>query len=137
MSTPTTPTPKYAQDHPNYPVDADVRFRAGFDFGYVTALAAIAAAQPITWAISRDGKTPYLLWDSGDGALLDLEVKRHGGTTCKMPLYAAPVAMHETAEPNQVTVLKAMPEEGLPIEPLSDEQVANLIKKLIGDLNRD
>ena len=51
-----------------------------------------APAEPVAWAISYDGKTPYALWDYGDGALLDLEIKRLGGTASKMPLYAAPVA---------------------------------------------
>ena len=43
------------------------------------------AAQPVPngWAISYDGKTPYAIWPEGDGALLDLEVKRQGGTCCK------------------------------------------------------
>jgi hypothetical protein len=48
--------------------------------------------EPLTCAISYDGKTPYALWDYGDGALLDLEVKRLGGTWSKMALYAAPEA---------------------------------------------
>lgn len=43
---------------------------------------------PVGWAISYDGKTPYALWTEGDGALLDLEIKSQGGTTCKMELYA-------------------------------------------------
>jgi hypothetical protein len=51
-----------------------------------------APAEPVAWAISYDGKTPYALWDYGNGALLDLEVKRLGGTWSKMPLYAAPAA---------------------------------------------
>ena len=51
-----------------------------------------APAEPLTWAISYDGKTPYALWDDGDGALLDLEIKRLGGTWSKMALYAAPEA---------------------------------------------
>jgi hypothetical protein len=50
------------------------------------------AAEPVAWAISYNGKTPYALWDYGEGALLDLEVKRLGGTASKMPLYAAPAA---------------------------------------------
>ena len=45
--------------------------------------------EPVAWAISYDGETPGSLWDAGDGALLDLEVKRQGGTTRKMALYAA------------------------------------------------
>ena len=47
------------------------------------------AGEPIAHAISYDGKTPYSLWIAGDGALLDLEVKRQGGTTSKMALYTA------------------------------------------------
>lgn len=43
---------------------------------------------PVGWAISYDGKTPHALWTAGDGDLLDLEVKRQGGTACKMALYA-------------------------------------------------
>jgi hypothetical protein len=65
------------------------------------APAAPAPAEPVAWAISYDGKTPYALWDYGEGALLDLEVKRLGGTASKMPLYAAPVAPapEQQAEP--------------------------------------
>ena len=51
--------------------------------------------EPVAWAISFDGETPYTLWDGGDCALLDIEVKRHGGKTRKMPLYTSPP---ETAE---------------------------------------
>jgi hypothetical protein len=51
-----------------------------------------APGEPVAWAISYDGKTPYALWDYGDGALLDLEIKRLGGTWSKMPLYAAAAA---------------------------------------------
>ena len=43
---------------------------------------------PVGWAISYDGKTPHTLWTAGEGDLLDLEVKRQGGTSCKMALYA-------------------------------------------------
>ena len=43
---------------------------------------------PAGWAISYDGKTPHALWTAGYGNLLDLEVKRLGGTACKMKLYA-------------------------------------------------
>ena len=46
--------------------------------------------EPVAWAISYDGETPYALWDGGDCALLDIEVKRHGGKTRKMPLYTSP-----------------------------------------------
>lgn len=43
---------------------------------------------PVGWAISYDGKNPHALWTAGEGDLLDLEVKRQGGTACKMALYA-------------------------------------------------
>lgn len=43
---------------------------------------------PVGWAISYDGKNPHALWTEGEGDLLDLEVKRQGGTACKMQLYA-------------------------------------------------
>lgn len=43
---------------------------------------------PAGWAISYDGKTPHALWTAGEGDLLDLEVKRQGGTARKMELYA-------------------------------------------------
>ena len=42
----------------------------------------------VGWAISHDGKTPHALWTEGEGDLLDLEVKRQGGTACKMELFA-------------------------------------------------
>lgn len=45
---------------------------------------------PVGWAISYDGETPHALWTEGEGDLLDLEVKRQGGTAYKMELYAAP-----------------------------------------------
>jgi hypothetical protein len=60
----------------------------------ITAIKQALAAQPEPngWAISYDGKTPYAIWPEGDGPLLDLEVKRQGGTCCKLPIYtAAPV----------------------------------------------
>ena len=47
-------------------------------------------AEPVAWAISYDGKTPYKLADYGDCPLLDAEVNRCGGTACKMPLYTTP-----------------------------------------------
>lgn len=43
---------------------------------------------PVGWAISYDGKNPHALWTAGEGDLLDLEVKRQGGTACKMELFA-------------------------------------------------
>jgi hypothetical protein len=65
-------------------------FRADID-NAITAIkqARETPVQDVFWAISYDGKTPYSLWHEGDGALLDLEVARQGGTTCKMPLYTA------------------------------------------------
>ena len=48
--------------------------------------------EPNGWAISYDGKTPYAIWPEGDGPLLDLEVKRQGGTCCKLPIYTTPPA---------------------------------------------
>ena len=50
-------------------------------------LAEIENVEPVIWAISYDGVTPYTLWHEGNGPLLDYEVKRQGGTTQKMPLY--------------------------------------------------
>ncbi len=54
-------------------------------------LAEIEKREPVAWAISYDGVTPYTLWCEGDGALLDCEVKRQGGTTRKMPLFTRPM----------------------------------------------
>jgi hypothetical protein len=67
------------------------------------------AAQPVPngWAISYDGKTPYAIWPEGDGPLLDLEVKRQGGTCCKLPIYTTPPAQ--------------------PAAPLTDEQIESLL----------
>ncbi|MEQ6437177.1 hypothetical protein V8Z74_19420 [Comamonas sp. w2-DMI] len=56
------------------------------------AAAPAVLPDPVAWAISYDGKTPYALWPEGDGALLDTEIKRLGGTARKMPLYAASAA---------------------------------------------
>ena len=57
----------------------------------------------VGWAISYDGKNPHALWTAGEGDLLDLEVKRQGGTACKMELYAMvekPIAHdHDTPRP--------------------------------------
>lgn len=46
--------------------------------------------EPVAWAISYDGATPCSIWSYGDGALLDLEVRRIGGSASKMPLYTSP-----------------------------------------------
>ena len=53
-------------------------------------LASPEQSEPVAWAISYNGKTPYKLWDYSDGALLDAEIAHVGGTASKMPLYAAP-----------------------------------------------
>jgi hypothetical protein len=53
---------------------------------------------PAGWAISYDGKTPHALWTAGEGDLLDLEVKRQGGTACKMELYAQVVKWKRTSK---------------------------------------
>ena len=55
--------------------------------------------EPVAWAISFDGETPYTLWDGGDCALLDIEVQRHGGKARKMPLYTAPPKREPEPEP--------------------------------------
>ena len=57
--------------------------------------------EPAAWAISYDGETPYAIWPDGDGALLDIEVKRQGGTTCKLPLYTSPPARKPLTEPQK------------------------------------
>lgn len=61
-------------------------------------LAEIEKAEPVIWAISYDGVTPYTLWHEGDGPLLDCEVKRQGGTTQKMPLYTHPMPAQDVTE---------------------------------------
>jgi hypothetical protein len=70
----------------------------------ITAIKQALAAQPEPdgWAISYDGKTPYAIWDEGDGPLLDLEVKRQGGTCCKLPIYTTPPAA-QSAVPDALT----------------------------------
>lgn len=82
----------------------------------ITALQKALAEQqqePVAWAISYDGKTPYAIWSDGDGALLDLEVKRQGGTTCKLPLYTSPPARKPlTDEEIRAIVRKVDEEEG-------------------------
>jgi hypothetical protein len=64
----------------------------------------ILAAQPEPdgWAISYDGKTPYAIWPEGDGPLLDLEVKRQGGTCCKLPIYTTPTAAQPAPVPDAI-----------------------------------
>ena len=61
-------------------------------------LAEIEKAEPVIWAISYDGVTPYTLWHEGDGPLLDCEVKRQGGTTQKMPLFTRPMPAQDVTE---------------------------------------
>lgn len=82
-------------------------------------LAEIEKREPVAWAISYDGVTPYTLWCEGDGALLDCEVKRQGGTTRKMPLFTRPIpaqiiglqAIHDaiTVDPTLAEIEKAEP----------------------------
>ena len=61
--------------------------------------------EPVVWAISYDGKTPYTIWPDGDGALLDLEVKRQGGTTCKLPLYTSPPAQRKPLTDEEISAI--------------------------------
>ena len=64
------------------------------------ALAAPQPAEPAARAISYDGQTPYRLWHEGDGPLLDLEIRRIGGTAKKLAIYTdAPPA--QPAAPRQ------------------------------------
>lgn len=44
--------------------------------------------QQVGWAISYDGKTPYGFWALEYSQLVDAEVKRVGGTACKIALFA-------------------------------------------------
>ena len=74
--------------------------------------------EPVAWAISYDGETPYAIWPDGDGALLDLEVKRQGGTTCKLPLYISAPAQEFTCSTGLCHYRK----------PLTDEQVSAIWK---------
>ncbi len=53
-------------------------------------LAEIENVEPVIWAISHDGVTPYSLWHDGDGALLDNHVDRLGSPWQKMALYPVP-----------------------------------------------
>lgn len=66
-------------------------------------LAEIEKREPVAWAISYDGVTPYTLWCEGDGALLDCEVKRQGGTTRKMPLFTRPMPAQDVTELVELT----------------------------------
>lgn len=52
---------------------------------------------PAAWAITYDGQTPHTLWHEGDGPLLDLEIKRQGGSARKMALYTAHQPAHQPA----------------------------------------
>lgn len=61
-------------------------------------LAEIENVEPVIWAISYDGVTPYTLWHEGNGPLLDYEVKRQGGTTQKMPLYTRPMPAQDVKD---------------------------------------
>jgi hypothetical protein len=64
-----------------------------------------AEQEPVAWAIGYGGK-PLYLWNDGDGAQLDLEVKRQGGDCQKMALYLAP----QPREPIQSSIA-ATPED--------------------------
>ena len=81
--------------------------------------------EPVAWAISYDGETPYTLWDGGDCALLDIEVQRHGGKARKMPLYASPPkrepepVIDKSAAIRIATSLGWTPQR----KPLTDEQL--------------
>ena len=83
-----------------------------------SALEAQPQQEPVAWAISYDGETPYAIWPDGDGALLDLEVKRQGGTTCKLPLYISAPAQEFTCSTGLCHYRK----------PLTDEQVSAIWK---------
>ena len=61
-------------------------------------LQSLTPVEPVAWAITYDGDLPYSLWHSGDGPLLDNEVKRLGGTVRKMALYAAPAPLRELSD---------------------------------------
>ncbi len=62
--------------------------------------ARLAAGEPVAWlAISYDGVSPYKLSEYGDGPLLDLEIKRLGGTARKMYLYTHPQPQPAPREP--------------------------------------
>ncbi len=63
-----------------------------------TQLAAIAESEPVAWAMSYDGVTLYTLWCEGACALLDCEVKRHGGTARKIPLFTRPMPAQNVTE---------------------------------------
>jgi hypothetical protein len=83
---PKQPAPvQPVKDNSNYSLDPP-----GLDPCYTTP--PTAQPEPDGWAISYDGKTPYAIWPEGDGPLLNLEVKRQGGTCCKLPLYTTPPA---------------------------------------------
>ena len=101
--------------HPKWSIGMDNAVKA------ITALReALAQPQqePVAWAISYDGETPYAIWPDGDGALLDLEVKRQGGTTCKLPLYISAPAQEFTCSTGLCHYRK----------PLTDEQVSAIWK---------
>lgn len=57
---------------------------------YTAPQPAAPTQDPAAWAITYDGRTPHTLWHEGDGPLLDLEIKRQGGSAQKMALYTAP-----------------------------------------------
>ena len=61
-------------------------------------LAEIENVEPVAWAMSYDGVTLYTLWCEGACALLDCEVKRHGGTARKIPLFTRPMPAQNVTE---------------------------------------
>ena len=86
--------------------------------------------EPVAWAISFDGETPYTLWDGGDCALLDIEVKRHGGKTRKMPLYTAPPKREPPCKTGSQCTTKCM--ECTEPEPVIDKSAAIRIATSLG-----
>lgn len=67
------------------------------------ALEAAPQQEPVAWAVSYDGKTPYTFWHKGQDEVLDLEVQRLGGSACKMPLYTAPQPKAEPSIKQELT----------------------------------
>jgi hypothetical protein len=93
------------------------------------------AAQPVPngWAISYDGKTPYAIWPEGDGPLLDLEVKRQGGTCCKLPIYTTPPAAQQEHEPeNEPYVSLASVQEPVGYVDVVDGEYVGVITGEVG-----
>ena len=87
---------------------AEEAYKAAKERGWVGVSDEIAQPEqePVFWAISYDGKTPYALWPDGDGALFDLEIRRQGGTASKMPLYTSPPAQRKPLTPLEIENLR-------------------------------